>query len=365
MTATQLRRWRWAHKWSSTVCTAFLLILCMTGLPLIFADEIDGALSPVTRSSPPVASHDGPLDAVLAQALHQREGEVPMSLTWLPDGKHHLVLWSAPCAMAEPSEFKGTILDLRDGAVLAEPRRGYKLTDVIHAIHENLILGLPGSLLLCAMGLLFVVAIVSGVMLYAPFMRNLPFATIRTNGAKRTARLDTHNFVGIVVLVWTLVVGVTGVANTLAQPLFRLWQIDQLAAMIRPWHDKPVPTYVISPGTAVAAARRALPKMVPESLAFPDSRFGSPHHYIVWFRGDTALTSRLETPVLVDAATGRVAEVRKLPWYLRALEISRPLHFGDYAGLPLKLLWAALDLATIFVLVSGLRLLIRPRKRTT
>ena len=34
----------------------------------------------------------------------------------------------------------------------------------------------------------------------------------------------------------------------------------------------------------------------------------------------------------------------------------QPLHFADYGGLPLKILWAILDLITIFVLVSGLYL---------
>jgi len=38
------------------------------------------------------------------------------------------------------------------------------------------------------------------------------------------------------------------------------------------------------------------------------------------------------------------------------LQISRPLHFGDYGGVPLKVIWAAFDLAIIFVLVSGLYL---------
>ena len=32
------------HKWSSLVCTLFLFMLCLTGLPLIFHDEIDQAL---------------------------------------------------------------------------------------------------------------------------------------------------------------------------------------------------------------------------------------------------------------------------------------------------------------------------------
>jgi uncharacterized iron-regulated membrane protein len=45
-----------------------------------------------------------------------------------------------------------------------------------------------------------------------------------------------------------------------------------------------------------------------------------------------------------------------LSWYLRTLEIARPLHLGDYGGLSLKLIWAVFDVATIIVLGSGLYL---------
>ncbi len=45
-----------------------------------------------------------------------------------------------------------------------------------------------------------------------------------------------------------------------------------------------------------------------------------------------------------------------LPWYLRAIQVSRPLHFGDYGGLPLKIICLVLDLITIVVLGSGLYL---------
>ena len=43
-----IRAWGWIHKWTSLVCTLFLLMLCLTGLPLIFHDEIDGALNPAS-----------------------------------------------------------------------------------------------------------------------------------------------------------------------------------------------------------------------------------------------------------------------------------------------------------------------------
>ena len=41
---------------------------------------------------------------------------------------------------------------------------------------------------------------------------------------------------------------------------------------------------------------------------------------------------------------------------MQALLLSQPLHFGDYGGLPMKILWAVLDLFTIVVLISGLYL---------
>jgi len=39
--------------------------------------------------------------------------------------------------------------------------------------------------------------------------------------------------------------------------------------------------------------------------------------------------------------------------------VSQPLHFGDYGGMPMKILWALLDIATIVVLGSGLYLWLR------
>jgi uncharacterized iron-regulated membrane protein len=92
-------------------------------------------------------------------------------------------------------------------------------------------------------------------------------------------------------------------------------------------------------------------------IAFPGTPFASPHHYGVYMRGDQALTSRLYKPVLVDAQHRRRSPTSAtLPWYLTALLMSQPLHFGDYGGAGMQFLWALLDLATIVVLGSGLYL---------
>ena len=43
MTRRSIRFWFLVHKWSSLVSTAFLLMPCVTGLRLVFHDEIDAA----------------------------------------------------------------------------------------------------------------------------------------------------------------------------------------------------------------------------------------------------------------------------------------------------------------------------------
>ena len=96
-------------------------------------------------------------------------------------------------------------------------------------------------------------------------------------------------------------------------------------------------------------------------MAFPGNEFSTPHHYVAFMSGATPLTSRLLKPVLIDARSSELVDHRDSPWYVTALLISQPLHFGDYGGLPLKTLWALLDLIAIVVLGSGVYLWIKKR----
>ena len=100
----------------------------------------------------------------------------------------------------------------------------------------------------------------------------------------------------------------------------------------------------------MAAARAALPGRSPQFIGFPGGSYSSKRHYAVFFQGDTPLTQYLLTPALIDAETGKLTDARDMPPLNQALMMSKPLHFGDYGGLPLKLIWAALDMAAIWVL---------------
>jgi uncharacterized iron-regulated membrane protein len=356
MSPVNVRRWSWIHKWSSLVCTVFMLLLCLTGLPLIYHHEIGHLLgNDVEAPSMPADTPRADLDQVIAaaKALYPNKIMMYMSQELDEPAIWNLTLGDHP----NDEQFKSIAIDARTAKFIAEPPiEGGGFMSLMFHLHVDLFAGIWGKLFLGFMGLLLLVAIVSGVVLYAPFMRKLDFGTVRHGRTARLRWLDMHNLLGIVTLVWALVVGTTGVINTLADVLLKVWQFTEIAEMTRPYQGQPAPTKLASMQTTIAHAEAAEPGMKVGFVAFPGTPFASPHHYGVYMHGDQALTSRLYKPVLVDAQTARITDRRQLPWYLKALLISQPLHFGDYGGAGLQFLWALLDVATIVVLGSGLYL---------
>jgi len=360
--------WYRIHKWSSLICTIFLLMLCLTGLPLIFEDEIDAwfdpdvAIAAVAENTP-----DTSLDRIIAAAHARYPGQFLRFMVWDKAEPRRLSLNMAASPDVPAAQGHVLIYDTRTADLLSETPALHGFMHTMLQLHQNLFIGLPGDLLLTVVALLFLVAIVSGVVLYGPYMRKLEFGTLRLQRARRLRWLDLHNLLGIATLMWVLVVGATGLINTLSKPLFGLWSMQEMPRLLA--QARLVPPAASAPPVTVdmvvANARRALPGKRISSVVFPGTVFGTPQHYTLWTLGDTPLTSRMFTPVLLDAVSGQVASAASLPWYLKALELSRPLHFGDYGGLPLKILWTVLDLIAIAVLISGIYLWLARRKMMT
>jgi uncharacterized iron-regulated membrane protein len=362
MKPQNIRRWAWIHKWSSLVCTIFMLLLCITGLPLIYHHEIghllgDDVEAPLMAPGTPKAD----LDRVIAAGKAQYPGKMMMYMSQEADEPNiwNLTVGDNPI---DPG-YKSIAVDARTAQVLAKPQFEGSFMSVMFHLHVDLYAGLWGKLFLGFMGLLLVIAIVSGVVLYAPFMRKLDFGTVRRDRTARLKWLDLHNLLGIVTLVWALVVGATGMINTWADLLLKYWQFTEMAEMVAPYKGLPPPTTLASMEQSLSRALKAEPGMKIGFVAFPGTPFTSAHHYGIFLRGNEALTSRLYKPVLVDAQTAQITDSRNLPWYLTALLISQPLHFGDYGGGWMQFLWAMLDVATIIVLGSGLYLWLKRGNR--
>lgn len=162
-------------------------VSCLTGLPLSFDDEIDRGAGKAVALAPPTAVPVN-LDTLVAAAAAQR----PRDVVQVVMGKA-----ADPDAATDSVKF-----DARTGAVLrAEPDLETGFMSLMLRLHASLPAGLPGTLVLGGMGLLFLAALVSGAVVYGPFMRTPPFGTVRRDRVARFRWLDLHNLLGIVTLV--------------------------------------------------------------------------------------------------------------------------------------------------------------------
>lgn len=359
------RTWSWLHTWTSLISTTFLLMLCITGLPLIFHDELDSVLHSDNWQP---ANPDGPLlslDRVLERSLENRPGEVPLFMSFDTD-RPVVNVTSGPAPDAPGSEMHFASFDRTSGERVPG-HEGFDVMEFILQLHTDMFLGLPGMLFLGAMGLLMILAIVSGVVLYAPFMRKLDFGTLRNRRSARIKWLDYHNLLGIITVAWLTVVGLTGVVNTLSDPILETWRDGALADLTAGYQGDTVPTpaQMASLDQAVQQAVQAAPDMTLQFVAFPGGLWSTDYHFAIFLHGNTPLTEHIVTPVLIDARTGEFAAMREMPWYNKALALSGPLHFGDYGGVPLKAIWFVLDVFTIVVLITGLYLWWARRRGTS
>lgn len=150
---------------------------------------------------------------------------------FLDDAEPQVYVWMAPsfkAAHEHPDLLHFLRFDARNGALLStsqtEFARGPRPMDILYRVHTDLFLGFPGALFMASIGLMLVIATISGVVLFGPLTKRMSFGTIRDHGAPHIRWLDTPNLLGIVMVAWLMVVRATAIMNKLAAPLFDHWQ---------------------------------------------------------------------------------------------------------------------------------------------
>ncbi len=312
--ARSLRMWASIHRWTSIISTLSLLILCLTGLFLIFQKEIDEAFSSSgTLIDAPVNSSAPTLDSIVAgiQARHADDTIISLEFAkrW-PLVEAQL----APTLDTEPIKSYREVIDLRTGCLTQLPQRRSTGMQFFHALHADLFLGLTGGLFLAGMALVVIASIISGLVLYPPFVRRFGFAAIRTNKSRKVLWLDLHNLTGIITMAWLLLVATTGAINTLHGPvsssvrqnMSHEMRSSGIGPSIEQEHKD---SRHASIDAIITAARDKLPTARVMSLFFPGAGISPPNHYVVLMKDQQMMTQELFYAALIDARSGKVSDV--------------------------------------------------------
>lgn len=366
------------HTYLGLFVAAHFLIFALTGVPLLFKDEFlskpttaDLAALNVSEDNKSGESIGKQYDRIVADLKARFPNDRLLAL--FPDDED-LAQINVRLGIDGSDRLRGArklVYDLNTSQEI-EPleKTGAGFFDWILQLHREFFLGSNGKIYVGFVGMLYVFILISGFFIYGNFMKNRSLGAIRSS--KLPKLVDLHKYVGIMTFGWSLVVGLSGAIlgfNGVLIKLFQYQSFNHLAAQYEIVKSVDVENFN-KPDMAplekiVESALSQKNDWTISYISYPDTEFGIPDHYLMLINGTTPITERISELAVVHAKTADLTEVIELPFYLKLAMLSEPLHFGDYGGWTLKIIWALFTLCSLAVVVFGvMSFILKRRKRS-
>lgn len=340
------------HKWTGLGTGLFILFLSVSGAIAVFRPEIDRWMTPGRAVQP--GSTRVPVDTAVA-AVRAAFPSARLTMIEWPRGARDAYIFRA----ADRDGGFRVFVDPYTGRVTGH-QRGEHLANVVRQSHVRFyFFGWQGRVVVGAFGLLLAVSSITGFIIYWPFMRGifargLRFWQIRPGW--QWASSDTHKLVGIVTLVFNLVIGVTGAVLGLenlsrySPAVGAALHPDGAGQLPRTW---PEDATTVPLSAALRTAESAFESFVPKYIQMPAA---NRPYYEISGNPPARPTAAGSSWVIVHAATGeplQFHDARAARPVTRLYTWMEPLHFGDFAGVWLKIAYCLLGVTSGFLAVSG------------
>jgi uncharacterized iron-regulated membrane protein len=350
-------RWLRVHRWLGLGLLVFWLIIGFTGSVLVLYRDVLMALHPAPAV---VGTAEGiDLDRIqqaLRHAHPQRTGPWRIELPLAPDE-------AVVARYMKPAESAGQAfaplmvwVSPHQAEVIHSAIWGREPLTWLYDLHYSLLLDLNGRQLVGIIGVLMMVSLCSGLVLWWP--RQASWAAWRRALAfKRQAAIqrrvyDWHKLTGLASAALLLMLAFTGAVLT--------WH-----APIEGWLQRVSPLYAAPPMPRSGPVRISLMQAVALARArFPDARVrwvetapaaGGHIRVQLWQAGEPSLRFP-KTNVWVDAATGKVRAVRDVRLHGAGdvfMAWLHPLHSGEVAGWPGRIVVLLAGLAPPLLALTG------------
>jgi uncharacterized iron-regulated membrane protein len=333
-------------------------LMSLSGSLIVFRADIEHALRPKWTTTMPARPQSVLTEA--AQNIRQRwPGARIVSLNIPPGAEDPNV--------REPHEFDIRLPDGRTAHVFTDSRSGEVLGtfDVpwltwIVDLHHNLRLGSTGKQVVGVIGIGLFFASLTGLTLWTLRKPNLRTALrVRTRASWKAANFDLHRSTGLLANALLLTVSITGIYLAYPGTVQKVLGVapDKTPRAMKPAKErgegktkesKPIEELL-------AAARQALPSGSVRQIRFADKAGRGQVTIRLWVPGD--LRPEGSNRISLDPSTARVLQIdRASDWPLmkRLTQSATPVHYAEWGGLPLRILWASIGLVPPVLFVSGL-----------
>ncbi len=348
MNAVRTKLWYRLHAWLGVGTGLFLLVLAVSGSVIVWRSELDAWLNPHLHQVA-VRPERVPLEKLAEAALDALPGYDLFSMRPNEgEGRSVIAYLRQRDGPFDPVKAE-VFLDPHTGWVLGRRLAPDALTGWLYKLHYGLFLGTPGQVLVGIFGVTLAASCLTGLCIYRRFLTSRLASPFRPALPLRRRVANAHIAVGLAALAFNLLIAVSGA-------WFNLPKLRELAA--------PKVSATGAPRERIRAgvpldelwrrAQTALPELEPRSLLFPTQTDG-PFRVRGGLLGQPLLGPSSSHVLLAahDGAVAGVRDARALSLAERAEVMLRPLHFGNFGGWPVKVLWSGLGLTPGILALTG------------
>lgn len=338
------RRLAWRlHGLFGVKLSLFLAFVCLTGTVATVSHEIEWLLMPEVRASAHTGEPDWGRMWEAARRAHP-EGWVRGVEPYDRSDSRYFAK-AAPVALAGGREVT-VLVDPATSRVTGE-LRGTTFHSFMRGLHYYLFTpGDWGFYLVTALGFVLAGSLVTGLLVYKCFWRGLAKRP-RMRRGMRTWMGDVHRLAGVWSIPFVALIALTGMWYLAERagadwetptPQARALRVQPDAKTVNAW---------------VATAQKAMPGLQVTGVSLPWSD-GEP----VTVQGEWRawLVRERTNAAFIDPVTGELLGLRvahELPATERWVHTADPVHFGNFAGVAGKVVWALFGLALTGLAVSG------------
>ncbi|MFC5270755.1 PepSY-associated TM helix domain-containing protein [Adhaeribacter terreus] len=353
------------HSWLGLYTGIFIAFLSITGAAAVFKEEID-TLADRRLLKVEVTGERKPyneLIAILQAEIRKSQPEASISSIELPRTETdaimaHVFVGSENGANIIDKAFANNarqyFVNPYTGQFLGS-RDYYKTVSFfIRNLHVRFYDNYWGRPAAGIFGIAFFIVTVLGFLIYGKFLKQAAFTAIRTKNLRQLFA-DWHKMIGVLSLFFNLMIAVTG-AWIGMQSYYMKW-LDiknpnryEAKKIITPEADV---VQTVDYDAALKRATQVFPEMIPAVL-----NFSAKGENTISFRGNIpGQVYERNTQVLVlDKTTLETRfqyDIRQQKATDKLFYVQEALHFGDFAGLPMKILYVLLGLTSGFLSITG------------
>lgn len=338
------RSWFKLHSFAGFAFGLLMLLVCLTGTLAVVSHEIQYLSHQKYRA---LSERQGPVAwQVLEQNLAKAYPDYQISNVQVPEQWY----LAGAVSLNKGSEFLFVYFDPASGALTGEGQWG-TVSRFLRNIHMYLSLGSTGKIIVTSLSFLLLIILISSFYVYRQWWRKGFQLPPGAKASSRTFWSDWHKWTGVWCWGFILLMFLTGLWYFTEHFLLK-FKVDHYPNA--PKLEQAIKQQTLSLTELMHAAQKARPELDIRALNYPLSDKAP---VVVTGQDDTLLVRDRANRIYLHPVTAQVLKIQKggdLKPVAYLSDMADPLHFGNFAGLGVKLLYFVFGLGFTFLVAGGL-----------